>query len=69
MSARSDWDAIVIGSGLGGLTAAAYLEANGLRTLVLEQYRGGRESHVFRRKHKSSSTSACTTSATAGTTA
>jgi all-trans-retinol 13,14-reductase len=31
------WDAIVVGSGLGGLTAAAYLSANGLRTLVLEQ--------------------------------
>ncbi|WP_078290509.1 FAD-dependent oxidoreductase [Mycobacterium sp. D16R24] len=30
------WDAIVIGSGTGGLTTAAYLSANGLRTLVLE---------------------------------
>src|SRR5687768_14881470 len=30
-------DAIVVGSGLGGLTAAAYLSRSGLRTLVLEQ--------------------------------
>src|SRR3990172_1921603 len=53
MSARSDWDAIVIGSGLGGLTAAAYLTTNGLRTLVLEKhYVAGGNSHVFRRKGK-----------------
>lgn len=45
------WDAIVIGSGLGGLTTAAYLTSNGLRTLVLEQYDVvGGSSHVFRRK-------------------
>lgn len=51
MSSQSDWDAIVIGSGLGGLTAAAYLATNGLRTLVLEQhYIAGGNSHVFRRK-------------------
>jgi all-trans-retinol 13,14-reductase len=47
----SDWDVIVIGSGLGGLTAAAYLAANGRRTLVLEQhYVAGGNAHVFRRK-------------------
>ena len=51
MSASSDWDVIVIGSGLGGLTAAAYLATNGLRTLVLEQhYVAGGNAHVFRRK-------------------
>src|SRR3989304_5133872 len=51
MSARSDWDAIVIGSGLGGLTTAAYLATNGLRTLVLEKhYLAGGNAHVFRRK-------------------
>lgn len=51
MSAQSDWDAIVIGSGLGGLTAAAYLATNGLRTLVLEKhYVAGGNAHVFRRK-------------------
>jgi phytoene dehydrogenase-like protein len=45
------WDAIVIGSGLGGLTAAAYLATNGRRTLVLEQhYVAGGNSHVFRRR-------------------
>lgn len=31
-----DWDAIVVGSGLGGLTTAAYLATNGKRVLVLE---------------------------------
>jgi phytoene dehydrogenase-like protein len=47
------WDAIVIGSGLGGLTAAAYLTTNGLRTLVLERYDTvGGCSHVFRRKRR-----------------
>lgn len=51
MSPRSDWDAIVVGSGLGGLTAAAYLTTNGLRTLVLEKhYVAGGNAHVFRRK-------------------
>ncbi len=51
MSARSDWDAIVVGSGLGGLTTAAYLATNGLRTLVLEKhYLTGGNAHVFRRK-------------------
>lgn len=49
--ARERWDAIVVGSGMGGLTAAAYLAANGKRTLVLEagEVLGGC-THVFRRK-------------------
>jgi len=47
----TEWDAIVVGSGMGGLTAAAYLATNGLRTLVLEQhYVAGGNSHVFRRR-------------------
>lgn len=51
MSDTSTWDAIVIGSGLGGLTTAAYLAANGRRTVVLEQhYVAGGNSHVFRRR-------------------
>ena len=48
---RERWDAIVIGSGLGGLTAAAYLCAAGRRTLVLEaHYVAGGNSQVFRRR-------------------
>lgn len=47
----TQWDAIVIGSGLGGLTCAAYLTAAGRRTLVLEQNQvAGGCSQVFRRK-------------------
>ncbi|WP_280358915.1 phytoene desaturase family protein [Nocardia otitidiscaviarum] len=48
--AAGAWDAIVVGSGMGGMTAAAYLAANGRRTLVLEQgdVLGG-STHVFRR--------------------
>ena len=48
-----EWDAIVIGAGLGGLSTAAYLATNGMRTLVLEQYSVvGGCSHVFRRHGK-----------------
>lgn len=53
MTSTGHWDAIVIGSGLGGLTAAAYLTAAGKRTLLLEQYDVvGGCSHVFRRKRE-----------------
>ena len=47
------WDAIVIGGGLAGLTAGAYLTAAGTRTLVLEygDVVGG-STHVFRRKNQ-----------------
>ncbi len=46
-----DWDAIVVGSGIGGLTAAAFLQTHGVRTLVLEQgSTAGGYSQVFRRK-------------------
>ncbi|MFQ5514058.1 MAG: phytoene desaturase family protein [Myxococcota bacterium] len=45
------WDAVVIGSGLGGLACAAYLCAAGRRTLVLERhYVAGGNSQVFRRR-------------------
>ncbi len=50
---REKFDAIVIGSGLGGLVTAAYLCAKGTRTLVLEaHYIAGGNSQVFRRKDK-----------------
>jgi len=50
MQDGEQWDAIVIGSGLGGLTCAAYLCALGKRTLVLEaHYVAGGNSQAFRR--------------------
>ncbi|MBY8877408.1 phytoene desaturase family protein [Actinacidiphila acidipaludis] len=53
MSDREKWDAIVVGSGLGGLVCAAYLAVGGHRVLVLEQHDvAGGNSHVFRRRRK-----------------
>jgi phytoene dehydrogenase-like protein len=50
---REQWDAVVVGSGLGGLACAAYLAAAGRRTLVLEaHYVAGGNSQVFRRRHR-----------------
>ena len=47
---REQWDAVVIGSGLGGLACAVYLCAAGKRTLVLEaHYVAGGNSQTFRR--------------------
>lgn len=44
------WDAIIIGAGLGGLTAAARLSRNGVRVLVLEKNRfAGGTAYVFNR--------------------
>lgn len=46
-----EWDVIVIGAGLGGLSSAAYCAAAGKKTLLLERYSVlGGCSHVFRRK-------------------
>ncbi|WP_448331284.1 phytoene desaturase family protein [Streptomyces sp. DSM 41534] len=51
MTNRDDWDAIVVGSGIGGLVCAAYLAVTGRRVLVLEQHDvAGGNSHVFRRR-------------------
>ena len=47
------WDAVVIGSGLGGLTSAACLAGSGLRVLVLERHDiAGGNATVFRRHHE-----------------
>ncbi len=53
MSSTERWDAIVVGAGIAGTTAAAYLAAAGRRTLLLEQYEVvGGSSHVFRRRNE-----------------
>jgi len=47
-----EWDAIVIGSGPGGLTSAACLGSAGKRVLVLERHDvAGGNTQVFRRHH------------------
>lgn len=46
-----EWDVVVVGAGLGGLSTAAFLATNGQRVLVLEQNQVvGGCSQVFRRK-------------------
>jgi all-trans-retinol 13,14-reductase len=46
-----DWDTIVIGSGVGGLGAAAFLARQGQRVLVVERHTtAGGLTHTFRRR-------------------
>jgi len=50
-SAETQYDAIVIGSGIGSLTTAALLTKEGQKVLVLERhYTAGGFTHVFKRK-------------------
>ena len=45
------YDVIIIGSGMGGLTAAACLSKKGFKTLVLERhYAAGGFTHTYKRK-------------------
>jgi all-trans-retinol 13,14-reductase len=48
---REHWDAIIIGAGIGGLTASAHLVKAGLRVLILERnpHIGG-TAYVYHRK-------------------
>jgi prolycopene isomerase len=50
-AARDAYDAIVVGAGIGGLTAGAFLARAGRRVLVLERHdRPGGYAHAFRRR-------------------
>lgn len=50
-ASRDTYDAIVVGSGLGGLTAAALLARRGRQVLVVERHdRPGGYAHAFRRR-------------------
>ncbi len=49
--AQGPWDALIIGSGIGGLSLAAILARQGKRVLILERhYVAGGFTHTFKRK-------------------
>ena len=43
------YDTIIIGSGIGGLTAAAFLSKEGKKVLVLERHYTAGFTHIFKR--------------------
>ncbi|MBI5118660.1 NAD(P)/FAD-dependent oxidoreductase [Candidatus Poribacteria bacterium] len=48
---RQQWDVIVVGSGLGGLSCAGLLSKNGKKVLILEKHKKvGGYAHQFKRK-------------------
>ncbi len=51
LNSKLNWDAIIIGSGIGGLVTASQLAAKGAKVLVLEQYKiPGGSGGSFKRK-------------------
>jgi len=50
-TSQDQWEAIIIGSGMGGLSASAALAKNGHKVLILEQYQTlGGQTHSFSRE-------------------
>ena len=51
---KAEWDAIVIGSGIGGLVTASQLASKGAKVLILERYTipGGSSGSFKRNEYK-----------------